>query len=50
MIYFKSIIIVTSNSYKRYFIISSFIIIDNEKKYEIERLIKKRYRYYKNVK
>ena len=51
IIYLKFIIIIIiSNSYKRYFIILSLVIIDNEKKYEIERLIKKRYRRYKRVK
>ena len=38
----KSIIILISNLYKYYFIVLPLIIIDNEKKYEIERLIRKR--------
>ena len=31
--HFKFIIIINSNSYKRYFIISFFVIVDNKKKY-----------------
>lgn len=41
IMHFKLIIIATSDSYKRCFIILLFIIIDNEKEYKIERLIKK---------
>ena len=48
MIYLKFVIAL--NSYKRYFIVSSFVIIDNEKKYEIERLIRKRYRRFDQIK
>ena len=50
MIYFESIIIAVSDSYERYFIILLIIIIDNEEEYEIERLIRKRYRHYGRVK
>ena len=42
IIYLESIINVTLNPYKRHFIVSSFVIVDNEKEYEIERLIRKR--------
>ena len=50
IIYLKFIINVISNSYKRHFIISSLIIIDNEKEYEIERLIRKRLRRFNRIK
>ena len=39
MIHLEPVIIIALNSYKRHFIISSLIIVDNEKEYEIERLI-----------
>ena len=41
IMYLKPTIISISNLYNRHFIIPLFIIIDNEKEYEIERLIKK---------
>ena len=50
IIYLKSVIIIISDSYKRYFIILSFIIIDNEEEYKIERLIRKRLYRFKRVK
>ena len=50
VMHLEFVIIVNSNSYKRYFIISFFVIVDNEKKYEIERLIKKRLRRFDYIK
>ena len=39
IMHLESVIVFILNSYKRYFIILSFIIINNEEEYEIERLI-----------
>ena len=50
IIYLKSVITIALDSYERHFIISFFIIIDNEEEYEIERLIRKRYRRYERAK
>ena len=41
MIYFESSITFISDLYKRYFIVLSPIIIDNEEEYKIKRLIRK---------
>ena len=50
IIHFKLIIDFISNSYKRYFIVLLSIIINNEKKYKIEYLIKKRRRRFERFK
>ena len=42
IMHFKSIIIIISDSYKHYSIVSSLVIINNEKEYEIKHLIRKR--------
>ena len=50
IMHLEFVIIVILNSYERHFIVLSFIIIDNEEEYEIERLIRKRLRRFERVK
>ena len=50
VVYFEPVTIFVSDPYGRYFIIPLFVIVDNEKKYEIERLVRKRQRRYGRAK
>ena len=50
VVHLESIIASFSNSYNRHITTSSSVIVDNVKKYKIERLIRKRQRRYDRTK